>query len=287
VFSINEFLEIEQKLNNVNKSNIDNILNILKILTEQNNFTNILMNDDTKYEDLCNNIQNLYNFLNSNLGETEDFPKLILNIFVDEIKKIDNDNYQKKLVEIILGNPNLISISYPFISLILKNLIDITPGSISENLANLQKNNNLYLEPISASNNDVLNEIILSTFENHFNLYFESIPELLDDDLKEYFPKYSESIDNPTLILSDKSLEVFKNCLNFLEMIYNNKIEKRNEIIDNELLCKLYCIAYVKIYLFKSIQFNHYNNQEFLEFNEIVKVIEGNAKNNFRKMIKI
>ena len=291
VYSINEFLEIEQKLNNVNKSNIENILNILKILSEQNNFTNILMNDDTKYEDVCNNIQNLYDFLKSNIGETEDFPKLILNIFVNEIKKIENDNYHQKLVEIILSNSNLISISYPFISLILKKLIDIDPSSISKSLENLQKNNNLYLEPINASNNDALNEIILSKFENHFNLYFESIPNLSDEDLKEYFPKYSESIqndnNNPTLILFDQSLVLFKNCLNFLEMIYNNKIEKKNEVIINELICKLYCIAYVKIYLFKSIEFNHYNNQEFLNFDEIIKAIEGNAKNNFRKMIKI
>jgi hypothetical protein len=120
-------------------------------------------------------------------------------------------------------------------------------------------------------------------------LYFESIPQLSDEDLSEYFSKYAENNndDNPTLILFDKSLEVFKNCLNFLEMLYIKKTENNNEIINNELICKLYCIAYIKIYLFKCINYNHYNNQEFLGFDEIMKVIEGNAKNNFRKMIKI
>ena len=245
------------------------------------------MNDNSKYEDLCKNIQALYDFLHSNLGETEDFPKLLLNIFVDEIKKIENDNYRLKLVEIILSNPNLISISYPFISLILKGLIDNAPSSISDNLEKIQRNNNSYLEPISNSDNDTLNEIILSTFENQLNLYFEYIPQLDEEELKEYFPKYSENNENPTLILFDKSLEVFQNCLNFLEMIYNNKMEKKNENINNELICKLYCIAFIKIYLFKCIYFNHYNNQELLEFGEIVKVIEGNAKNNFRRMVKI
>ena len=291
VFSIKEFLEIEEKLNNVNKSNLDNILSILKILSDQNMFTNILINDDTKYEDLCKNIQALYDFLHINLGETEDFPKLILNIFVDEIKKIENDNYRQKLVEIILSNPDLISISYPFMSIILKGLIDISPKLISHNLEKIQRNNNSYLEPISAAENDALNEIILSGFENQLNIYFESITQLLDEDLKEYFSKYFESYDNgknnPTLILFDKSLEVFKKCLNFLEMLYNNKMEKKNENINNELICKLYCIAFVKIYLFKSVYFNHYNNQEFLGFDEIVKAIEGNAKNNFRRMVKI
>ena len=291
VFSIKEFLEIEEKLNNVNKSNLDNILSILKILSDQNIFTNTLINDDTKYEDLCKNIQILYDFLYSNLGETEDFPKLILNIFVDEIKKIDNENYRQKLVEIILSNPNLISISYPFISIILKGLIDNNPNSISDNLEKIQGNNYSYLDPICASDNDALNEIILSTFENQLNLYFESIPQLTDEELKEYFPKYLESIDNghnnPTLILFDKSLEVFKKCLNFLEILYNNKMEKKDENINNELICKLYCIAFVKIYLFKCIYFNHYNNQELLGFDEIVKAIEGNAQNNFRRMVKV
>ena len=291
VYSIKEFLEIEEKLNNVNKSNIDNILSILKILSAQNNFTNILLNDDTKYEDLSKNIQTLYDFLKANLGETEDFPKLILNIFVNEIQKIENENYRQKLVEITLSNPNLISISYQFISLILKCVIDNSPSSISDNIDKILNNKKSFLEPISDSDNDALNEIILSTFENQLNLYFESIPQLSDKELEKIFPKYFESIDNgdnnQTLILFDKSLEVFKNCLNFLEKLYNNKIEKKNEIINNELICKLYCIAFVKIYLFKCIHFNHYNNQEFSGFDGIVEVIKGNAKNNFRKMIKI
>ena len=289
VFSIKEFLEIEEKLNSVNKSNLENILKILGILSNQNLFTNNLMNDENKYIDLCNNIQILYEFLKENLGQTEDFTKLILNIFVDEIKKIENEFYRKTLMEIILTNPNLISKSYPFISIILKGLIDNSPKFIQNNLENIRKNNKSYLEPISNSNNDALNEIILIVFENQLNLYFESIPQLSDEDLNKYFSKYAENNndDNPTLILFDKSLEVFKNCLNFLEMLYIKKTENNNEIINNELICKLYCIAYIKIYLFKCINYNHYNNQEFLGFDEIMKVIEGNAKNNFRKMIKI
>ena len=190
IFFIREFLEIEKQLKNSNKNNMDNLLIILKILSDQNMLTNNFIKDETKYIDLCNNIQSLYDFLNNNLGETEDFPKLILNIFVDEIQKTKNDYYCKKIMEIVLSNPNLISESYKLISIILKDLINNTPNSIVDNIEIIKKNVNVNLESISFSDNDTLNEIILSNFENQLNLYFESIPQLSDDELVEYFPKY-------------------------------------------------------------------------------------------------
>ena len=41
------------------------------------------------------------------------------------------------------------------------------------------------------------------------------------------------------------------------------------------------------MYLNKCIYYNHTHNQEFIDFNIIHQAIEGNAKNNFRKMLKI
>ena len=178
-------------------------------------------------------------------------------------------------------------------SIILKSLIETSPGIILNNLENLKEiNDKFYLESINKINNDTLNEIILSIFENQFNSYFESIPKLSKEELKEYFNKYYKSQNqnkpNPTLILLDTSLDLFKQCLNYLEGIYN-KEQEENKIEDNnnEHICKLYCISYIKMYLYKCIYFIHYNNQEFLEYPLINKAIEGNANNNFRKMIKI
>ena len=202
---------------------------------------------------------------------------------MNELKKIENDNYRKKLFDIVLNNSNLISKSYPLISFILKKLFNSNPKYICENLTEIQNNNKPYIKSISKTNNDCLNEIILIIFENQFNSYFESIPKLDKDVLKEYFYEYSENNNNATCILLDTNLELFKNCLNFLEGIYINKKENKN----NELICKLYSIAYIKIYLFKCIYYNHKENQKFTKFNDVYKVIEGNGKNNFRKMVKI
>ena len=57
--------------------------------------------------------------------------------------------------------------------------------------------------------------------------------------------------------------------------------------MNNELICQLYCISYVKMYLFKCVNFNHTMKQDFLGvgFKSIIDAINGNAKNNFRKIM--
>ena len=293
VFTIQEFLNIQENLNLVNKSNRENLLKILQILSDQLKFTNIILNDETKYQDLCQNIQNLNDFLYENLGDTDIFANLMLDICVDEIKKVRNDNYRKKLTDIVLGNPKMIAKSYPFMSIVLKGLIDTSIDSILDNINKIKENNRLYLETINKTNSDVLNEIILSIFENQFNSYFESIPNLTNDELIEYFEKYFNYYRihnkyNPTFILFNTSLTLFNDCLNFLEGIYHKEQEKdKIENNKNELISILYCISYIKMYLYKCIHFIHFNNQDFIDFDQINKVIEGNAKNAFRKMIKI
>ena len=78
-------------------------------------------------------------------------------------------------------------------------------------------------------------------------------------------------------------MELFENCLNFLEKIYDNK----NEKINNKLICQLYCIAYIKIYLYKYIYYNHNMPQRLIEVDKINEVIEGTGNSNVRKIIQI
>ena len=60
-------------------------------------------------------------------------------------QKLKNGEYRKKLVEIILNNPNLISKSYEFISIIIKTLIDNSVDSIMDNLDNIKNNKDSYI----------------------------------------------------------------------------------------------------------------------------------------------
>ena len=90
--------------------------------------------------------------------------------------------------------------------------------SFQENYKNNEKDNNvykannnkLYLEPINKAKSEVLNEIILSIFENQFNTYFESIPKLSKEELDQYYPKFldyynTHNKENPCFILFDNS----------------------------------------------------------------------------------
>ena len=293
VFTIQQFLDIEDKLNLVNKSNSDNILKVLELLSKHSKFTNEIIMNPTKYTEICENIQNLNDFLKDNLGNTDNYIKLILYIFVEETKKVNNEQYYKKLVDIILSNPNLVAKSYPFMNALLRNFIDTDPESIINNLENIKNNHNLYIESICKADNDCLNEILLCIYENQFNTYFESIPKLSPEELEQYFPKYFEykkihDKANPTCILFDKSLDLFKSCANFLEAVYNGRKDQKDEKINNEKICILYSISYIKMYLNKCIYFNHTINEEFFDFDKIHEAIEGNARgNNFRKIMKI
>ena len=293
VFTIQQFLAIVEKLNLVNKMNLENILFILKILSNHAEYTNNLIEDSTKYKDLSDNIQSLYNFLLKELGDTDDFSELMLKIFLDEIKKIENENYRKTLVELVVNNPKLIGKSFRLLSFILSDLIYSDPNAVLNNLDDISTNHKLYLEPINKSNNDVLNEIILYIFENQFNSYFNSLTNLSGEDLKNHFNKFLEyrtahDKANESCLLLDLNLKLFEKCLNFLENLYNNRIENNEEKMDNELLSQFYCISYIKIYLFKCIYYNHKFLQEFIDFDKIIKVIEGQTKNsNFRRIIKI
>ena len=290
-FTLQEFLIIYEKLKNTNQSTKENLLRILKILSDQSRLINNLMENDQDYEDIYKNIDELNNFLFQKLGDTDNFAEVMLSICVDEAKKVKNQQYRKKLIEIILENPKLIKKSYPFLFIIIGyevtyEISENENNSIKENLGNLE--NSINIELINNINNDILDQIILSIFENIFNLYFNSI-ECLDDELLEnqfdiyYKYKKERNEENKAYSLLGLSLELFKDYLIYLEEIFNNKNQKKN----NQHICMLYCVAYVKMYLFKSIYYIHKYNQNFFHFNEINNAIIGNAKNKFRKFIKI
>ena len=213
-------------------------------------------------------------------------------IFVYELKKTKNDNYKLTLTDIIINNNGLTVCSYPFMDILFE-FISFTPSYIGENLRKIQESQIPWLELINNSNNEILNQILLRIFENKINIYFEAIPNItILDDQNKYFKKYFDYKNNnnneinPTFILSDKSLELFKDCINIIENIYNDRKEGK-KIIKNELLCQIYSIAYIKIYLFKFVFFSHHNNIQFNDFEEILKAINGEEKNEVREMIKI
>ena len=292
IFTIQEFLAIEEGLNKVNKSNVEQLLIALRLLKDFSMIDTQSLDQNERGEVLSNIFNQLYDFLFNNLGDSEKFRELIMDIFGREIKKEKNDIYRQTLLGKILNNKNLIVQSYNFMFIIMNEFLRVYPTEIRENIKNFQQHPSALLELINNSNNDALNEILLSIFENKINTYFEWIPRLNQEELEDFYPKYYNSKDdnnkyNETYMLFDLSLDIFKDCANLLEEIFNNKKEGKKEEIKNQLICELYSIAYIKMYLYKCIYYSHNNNQQFGDIEEIVKAICGNAPNNVRLMLKI
>ena len=221
------------------------------------------------------------------IKENINMEDIIIKFFVNQINKTAEDIIFKStniLLKCIKINDKL----YPVFSVLFKKIINNSPKCILNNLECIKNCNKLYINLINNYKNEVLNEIILKVFENYFILYFESITNLSKEEIELNFPKYFEGYKNnnkinPTFILLDKSFELFKKCINFLDDIYKKTFKNDKDVINNELLCKLYCISYIKIYLFKTISLN-FDNYENID--EIIRVLEGNENNNFRKILK-
>ena len=253
---INNMIEKNETKNEIIKSfiltvHVQRKVEVEDIYIEKDNF---ICNKSTKYnncyqifiDDLkekeYSTVKNL--ILKENIGIEE----FLLNYYTNELRNKPDENTALKLTNIILNNPNLLSKSYPFISIIIRNLIDNNLDNFFDNLDKLKKCNNLYISLMNKLNDDVLNEIIINIFDNHFNLYFESITKisnLSEKNSKKYFSKYykyNEDYEKHAIyILFGENLKLLEKCLNFLDEIYNN-FTNNNNIINNEILCKLYLI---------------------------------------------
>jgi len=115
---------------------------------------------------------------------------------------------------------------------------------------------------LNSNENIRMDEVLLSLFDGNISKYFES--------------KHSE--DDRIL---NQSLQIFKNCVNYIESFqYESNSDKR--------LGVLYCISYIKLYCYNlsKIIFERGKKQDDdLIEEEILEFINGN--NEFRKVIKI
>ena len=303
--NIKSLIYIQEIFNELKIDNEENIKNLIDILINKNKFNKIYRDLDKKeIQNMINNIKDLYGFLNSKIGFHKNFSKLINNIFFEEYKRINEDNYRKSILEIILNNKEIIKDSTELFILIFNEILG--NNSIEYINEGDEKINdyNIYFEIIESTLNNnletnyIIEQILLKLFESYFITFFETIKNLEESELKVYYNNYNESKENgstnDTFIMLDFSLKVLKTKLLILEKIYYYNSSKKNDssIIDNEFrymnISKLYSIAYIKLYLYKAIHFILTKKQEFMYFeDEVMGVINGESLNNFRKIIKI
>ena len=279
----------------VNKMvNIENLKEVIKYFGEETQY-----NNDNNSEKLCINLNNFYKFLISKLENNENkkynFYKTLSFVFLNEYIKINNDNFREELFKIILENNDFIKNSSQIIKIMIENVIDvINPSEMIDNLDNIKNEKNKLLRKINNTKNIFLDEVVLNIFEGKINLFFDIIPDLDKDVMKEYYQKYykdnnqKDKIKNKTGIVFDNSFEVYKQCILFLdELTIIGDNEKNNEE-QNIHLSKLYAIAYVKMYLSKVVYFIKEKYKEMGNCQDIMNIIINELKNKkFGKVIKI
>ena len=197
------------------------------------------MNTLAKKEKEKNNFKDYLQFLRSIFenNKSDNSEKLFSDILNDEFKKELDENNKKYILEIILGDKNLIKYNILLI-------MDIINSTIH----------------LSNENNDVLADI--TSDEKYFPIFNKSkkIEKAIIKIFDIIIINYLESLKNQD-ILAPNLYNIFKNYLNVLG---KEDYEYFYQEYDNENLLKLYAISFIKIYIIKYISIFYKNKNDLM-----------------------
>ena len=279
VFSLQELMEIIDFLYLSKKDQIENIIKVIQFFSKET----MLINKE-KEDEAIKELINLFTFLKELVGDKEDFSKLVASIFKNEYQKISDSSAQNHLLIFILKDKNIIYHSYQLIKKVLS--IESTIEGMKNNLKKLQGKTK-FKDSLCEFNNDYLDEIIINSYEYEINKFFGRISNLKFDENKKndinkvYFKTLYKNQDKKVLIFFDLPCDIFRECLEILESILINKK------IENEKLCKLFSITYIKIYLYKLVEKILTSYTIMGNIKPIIDNISDLGTKNLRKVIKI
>ena len=263
IFSLQEIVEIFNLyyLNKIDsKEEFKYIINYFCKQTEHIN------NKD--FDELNNEFEHLYKTLSKNVVQKDNnYLNVMAIIFENEFKKGDKEEFRIKLLTIFLEDKLFTPKSSNIIRLSLED-------NISHDIKNIQK----YFNDIKFSDskliqfinekcdNSILEEILLNYFDNEINLYFNSIKDLKDDEIKDSSDIYIENKEkqqSECLFLFKQPMEIFQESITILDSILED------DKIPNLNLCKLYSISFIKIYISKLAYYFKNSYQQMKSLNEI------------------
>ena len=279
VYSLEEIIILIDAFNMNNAAKLDNIKKLIKFFSLENNYIK-----KGKTNELIRNLEDLYGFLNSLIGGSKDYYKIIIKILKNEFLKVYDENYRIKILYIIFLNNEIIINSTQLIKIIMKNYIINDPSdNILSNIKILSDEKMQLIHLLNSKENEKLNIVILNIFEREIFHYFESIPLINDPKIKQKYPKFFKSQKKTSGIILDQSFTIFQKLVENLESIIVK--ESKNKKVSN--LSKLYSISYIKIYLKYFVTFIKEKKINSKDMKEIIDFICVDPKNNFRKVLKI
>jgi hypothetical protein len=269
----------------------DNIykINEIKNLLRKNAEIIQKYNDDEIKEiklcdELIDNIDLIYNTIikEENINNDMDYYDKLRYIFYKEIQKVSNIEYRFVILKKLLGSNEMIKKSKDIFQILLKKYVRIDFSKIIIALYNGEDCIIKHLNKLIPKN-FVLEETLLYFFEKNSFHYLENIINS-ETEIEIINEKKEKGKKRLIVKLDNIPLDIFKNCYEFLDKyIFKPKELNSQKLLD---ICKLFCISYIKSYIYIFIK--SFEEKENPKFNDAEKIIdEINGNNPIFKMIRI
>ena len=279
LLTLQEIVEIINGLNKLNKCSSDNLVTIIKYYSGFN------LNDN-----LVESFETFFNYLENIFDKNDSYYKIISIVFKNEfIKNNNNNDFKRKIVEIIINKNEYILCCYKLLYIILD--FDIKPSKMKDNFNDILEEPNLLPIINNKCNNEYLEQCIFNVYDFLFTQYFTktkgNLTKKFNEDDANLLQKLSQSIknkkdkDDNTGIIFDLSFKIFRKCVSFFDEIDENNGKNNN-------LGKLYSISYIKAYLNQLVKFSldEKTKGQMGSISDIVNLIME-RNDNIRKLIKI
>ena len=292
IFTIFIFLSIVNCLNKYQLGEHEVLLKIIEMLNEENKYL-----EENEINKIAEKLKEEYNYLKDLLYEKEDFPDLIITIFLAKTKQSREKQFRKAILEIIFSESSFILKSKNVLILILS-AYNFDPLDLSieeEELAlkedetekeQKQRINKLIAEKKTVLINEYMNfnnevDDILGLIEEKKNIV---IDEFLIDHFDVIINDFFSSLEDDQKLF-DISIEYFKKSIISFEKIFKN--ENADEIKYKHITL-LYSITYIKNYLSNFVDIL-YDDVRFQEIGSCARILNilNEKKDEIRKMLKI
>ena len=231
------------------------------------------------------NFSKFYKTLCKYLEKDKNFPKIMNIIFINEFKKINNKDFRKGLMKMLIEKDEYIYNSSYLIELILDDYLNHDLTNFKDNIKTIE---NCKLIKFLNNNckNKILEEMLINSFEFHINLYFKEIDKKFkkrEEIIKYLIEKEDENDDSRPFSIFNKYINMLNDKANEKENEKNNDKEKDKK--GKSSVYKLYLISFIKIYLNK-ISYYYMTSGNQLNINDIIDIIVKINNEKFRIVIK-
>ena len=265
IYELYEVLEIYRKFHLINKVHLYKIIEKFNEYRENENQENI---------NIINSLDQLFKAIKDNDNfQQKSLSNLFVKLLLMEAIKINEEIFNLKILDLIINDYDyqfLLNDSKPLINEIFKKDI-IEKIKIRED----EGDTYTYITEFNISLNKIENKINSSKdFEELLLYYFESKINIIFEQYKSKLPIERDLYQDPAM------KDYLRQSLNLLEKESSNQSRKK--------IASLFCISYVKCYLYNYIKYLYKHNQDIQDASEInTNIIKGQGATAFRTSLEL